>query len=426
MTQSIKHSLVLASTLAVLSSGCLLKVDGLDAGVDDSDDDSGDNMTDTLECLIGTEIDAVGVTQSSWSPGCEVTCDEGWGHDATQLPIAWTTVVTPYPPDAPSSPRAIGVLESGRVVVAIAGENHVMLRHFEADGADIGGYDVAELGTNIYSIAIASQVVYIVHGNDDGAFELRAVAGQQQLWAKTFAGGWPSKVARGGGKLAFVFSPDPDLPARELAVLDLDGETLWTLPTSNTSSAVAISPSGQRIAVAGDMTRVHAAADGELLDEFVNGSPLGASFWTVTFADEDRVVTAGALHGSERMDGWLAGDSLAGGGSWEHTYNRAILWCPEPGDSETSASTAEWVAAVTTLADGSLIGVGSEVYEQDDVYEGQPWVVRFSATGEFLARDRGLWVGHAVDTVAAPDGSVYVLIVGEGLVSEFTLRKYIP
>ena len=101
---------LLASTIAALTLGCVLDLDKLDAGQDDSADDpeTGGDPSEALECLIGTEIDATGVDQSTFEPGCEVTCDDGWGHDADALPIAWTSAVEAYPepearPDATSA-----------------------------------------------------------------------------------------------------------------------------------------------------------------------------------------------------------------------------------------------------------------------------------------------------------------------------------
>lgn len=444
MTQRIHHHLLLGSTLALFLSGCLLKIDGLDAGLDDDDDaaempTTGDDDPSALECLIGTEVDSLGVAQSSWSPGCEVTCDDGWGHDGSQLPIEWTSSVPIHEGAPVMQPSKIGLLESGRVVVASLSEHAVGLLFFEPDGVNIGGYTADDLGSRIYSLAIDSHVLYIAHGDEDGTVELRAVDidSQQPLWSQTFTGELPGAIARAGGKLAFTLRPQEESAETDLIVLDLDGNMQWTLPTLDYASDVAMSPSGDRIAVAGEVTRIYAAEDGALLDELVNGSSFPVYMQSVTFVDEDRVVTIGAGLEYERFDGWLSGDSLTGGSSWERSYNRATSWCPDPlEDDEWTAATAELLAEVDTLADGTLVVVGSENFEGGGVYGSHPWVARFSADGEFLASDRGLWDGYAIDTVAGPDGSLFALIVdGPVTFSEgppavesrsFAVRKYVP
>ncbi|MFO7565932.1 MAG: hypothetical protein R6X02_25035 [Enhygromyxa sp.] len=435
MTQPISKHLFLASTLAALVSGCLLKLDGLDAGIDESSDT--DELVDDLECLIGTELDAVGVTRSSWDPQCEVTCAEGWGHDGAQLPIAWTATVPPH--EGPLSlPVALGLLENGRLVVASISSPSISLLFLEPDGLNIGGFDVEEIGSTISGVEIDSHVLYIAHGHGQGTIELRAVDldSQQTLWSQTFAGEWASTPARAGDKIAFVLTTGQEDVTKELVVLDLDGQVQWTRPTIGAANGVALSPSGDRLAVSGDATRIYAANDGELLDEFVHGFVGGFYSQTATFVDEDRVITVGSGIEIERLDGWLAGDSLSGDVSWERTYNRATSWCPDPEDDEWSASTAEWLVAVATLADGSLVAAGSENFEGGGVFGSHPWVARFSAEGEFLGSDRGLWAGYAIDTVAGPDGSVFVLMVDKLLtLSEdgppqesrgFAVRKYVP
>jgi len=450
MKRRIEYPLAVA-VFATLVPGCLLKLDGLDAGLDDESADSdsdgncngdngdgdGDGGLDALECLIGTEVDALGVTQSSWAPPCEVTCAEGWGHDGDQLPIAWTTSVSAYPPGAHHNPRAIGLLDNGRVVVGIVGEQSVAFQFFQPDGVNFGGFEVAGFG-RVQDVEIVSNRAYVTHDGGNGTVAVSAVglssSSEQELWRTTFGGASAPAVARGGGKVAFLLGlvDQDDFLQYDLVVLDLDGAPLWSAPVGGASN-LAFSPSGERIAVVGNHdTRIYEAEDGDLIDEFVTDSWIYP--WAVTFADEDRVIAVGGRLDLERWDAWLAGDSLAGGSVWEVSYNRATLWCPDPEDSPLSASTAEWLGDVIPLADGSLLAIGYESHEQDDVYGGQPWVVRFSAEGEYLASDRGLWNGYSVDTVAAPDGSVFVLIAGEGqpqddpdlVIQDFWVRKYVP
>ncbi|HVI01944.1 MAG TPA: hypothetical protein VM869_24695 [Enhygromyxa sp.] len=434
---------LLASTIAALSlGGCVLDLDKLDAGQDDSADDpeTGGNPSEALECLIGTEVDATGVEQSTFEPGCEVTCDDGWGHDADALPIAWTSEVEAYPPDSLSRPRAIGLFENGRVVVAIHRSGAMGFEHFEPDGVNFGGFDIEGIDSVVYGVEIDSHMAYVTHGDDDGTIHLSALSifnDQQIAWTIDFTAHWATKPTRNGGRIAVSLVLDET--KHELVVLDLDGNVQWQEPTvvSANANAVALSPSGARVAVIGESTRIHDAASGDLLLESSHGITFTMWPQSAAFVDEDLLVAIGSGIEFERFTGWFSGVSLSGDVNWEHLYNRATAWCPDPlEDDEHSAETAELLSAVTRLADGSLVAVGTENFEGNGVYGSHPWVAHFSADGEFLANDRGLWDGRAIDAVAGPDGSVFVLIA-EGIttgcegpcpdVSEgFAVRKYVP
>jgi hypothetical protein len=456
MTQLIElHHRTLCSIFALALSGCLVKVGDLEAGLDDGDtgNDAADNdETDNdgshtdegdsdqlIECLMGTLDDTIGTEQSVRDPECGVvTCAEGWGHDGEQLEIALTLEVDPPFAEQPYQPRALGLLENGHVVVAIDVAGAIDLQFFDpAAELGYGGFTIDNLGSTIYDIGIHSQVLYVTHGDDDGNIELRAVdiASQQQLWAQAFAGYWATEVARNGGKLAFALTTDQQLSIDELVVLDLDGNVQFSQPTVEDANAVAISPSGARVAVSGELTRVYSTDDGELLDEFVYGSLFVLWPQSSIFVDEDHLVSVGSGIEHEKLTGWLSADSLSGDITWEHIYNRASSWCADEDDDEYTAETAEVLSAVTRLADGSLVAVGSESFDSGGVFGSQPWVARFSADGEFLGSDRGLWDGFAIDSVAAPDGSAFVLIA-EGPVTAcelpcdpatqgFAVRKYI-
>ena len=438
------HHFVLASTFAVLASGCLLKIDGLDAGFDEtqgSDDDSNDESggEQVAECLIGTEVDAVGVEQSSWDPGCGVVCAGGWGHDGAQLAIAWTSS-SPSFGTAQAIPRAIDLLDDDRLVVARSGLGTVMLEFLEPDGSNIGGYDAQGLRSNIYGLELDSHVLYVTHGQDgDDEIELTAIdiGTQQQLWSRMFAGYEVSRPARGGGRIVVSIKSGPEDSAYELVAVDLDGGPLWATPTNEAMVDIAFSPSGDRIAAIAGTTRVFAAEDGALLDEFEQA--VLPAYWvqSVTFADEDRVILSGSGLQYDRFEGWLASHSLIGGDAWEHIYNRADAWCPHENDHEYSAATAEFLGQIARLADGTLMVVGVEAFEQaedepvgTEPFSSHPWVARFSATGEFLGSDRGLWDGGAVDVVAGPDGAAYVLSVDNTSGDEdspgYRVRKYVP
>lgn len=447
MTRTIKlHHFAFAALVASLTSACLPKLDGLEAGLDDDDTSDTNGAEQQLECLIGTEIDALGTEQSSWSPGCAVVCNEGWGHDGEQLEIVWTEGPDTHEPGPASQARAIGLLANGRIIVASSSEGAVFLNFFEPDGLNIGGFDAAGLRSRIFRVEIDSHVVYVTHGNygDEGSEDetvvLTAISidSQQELWHRDFEGSWGLGVTRAGGRLAFLLRGELE-DTQKLVVLDLDGEPLWTVdtPLSNGVSA-AFSPSGERVAVAGDPTRVYAADDGELLGEFVHTALPIFYPQAVVFVGEDQVISAGGGTNDERMEGWLASDSLLGDDSWELTYNRADAWCPDEDDNDVSAATAEWLTRITALADGSLMVVGTESYEGQPAYfdgppdesvGSHPWVGVFSPTGEFLASDRGLWDGYGADTIAGPDGSAFVLTVRNAPAEAsagFRVRKYLP
>jgi hypothetical protein len=110
------------------------------------------------------------------------------------------------------------------------------------------------------------------------------------------------------------------------------------------------------------------------------------------------------------------------------------LWCPED-DDQFPAETGEFLVDVTRLPDDTLVVVGSENFDVHGVVGTHPWVAHVSPGGDLLASDRGLWDGHAIDAVAGPDGSVFVLI-GDGApdtcggpcknINEgFAVRKYV-
>lgn len=440
---------LLASTIAALSLGCVLDLDKLDAGQDDdSADDSGDDSSDpndpenALECTIGSEIDATGTQRTSWTPQCTggIVCAEGWGHDPDPLPIEWTTQMPINPPDSPHTPRAIGLFENGRVVVAIEREGAIGFEHFEPDGLNYGGYDVEGIG-DVDAVEIIDERAYVTHGIGDGTIYVTAIdiASQQTLWTRSFDGDVGSGVARGGGKLALtVWSGDAQL--NTLFKLDLDGNTEWTTTAVEQGNVVAFSPAGDYIAVSGELTRVYSADDGDVLDEFVHGSLPELWPQSSVFLDEDRLAVIGSGVSTDTGTGWLGLDSLSGDVTWETTYDRADLWCPVDGDP-LSYETAELLIDITRLPDDTLVVVGSESFRFKDgvgTTDGvgtQPWVAHVSPGGDLLASDRGLWNGHAIDAVAGPDGSVFVLI-GDGApdtcggpcknINEgFAVRKYV-
>lgn len=444
IAQPLKLAL-LTSTVAALSLACELGLDKLDAG---QDDDSADELTDpndpetALECTIGTEFNATGTTQTSWTPQCTggIVCDEGWGHDGDPLPIEWTTQMPVFPPNATHhQPRAVGLFENGTVVVAIEREAAIGFEHFGPDGVNNGGYSVDELGTIIHSVEIFSERAYVTHGEGDGTINLTAIdiTSQQKLWTTSFSAHGATAPTRNGGRIALGLALDDQWATNELVVLDIDGNVLLQDPIAEHANVVALSPSGERVAAVGESTRIYSTTDGALLDEFVHGALLLVWPRSSIFIDDERVVSIGSGIQQERFSGWLSGDSLGGDLGWEQVYNRATSWCPDEEDDEdlSTAETAEMLSDVTQLSDGSLVVVGTENYESNGVYGSHPWVARFTSEGEFLGNDRGLWDGHAIDSVAGPDGSVFVLIA-EGVamacqvpceVSEaFAVRKYVP
>lgn len=445
MPRHIEHPIKLAlltASIIALAPGCVLDLDQLDAGQDDSahdgtggndgndDNDDSNDLGDVLECLIGTEIDATAIELSSWAPQCNagVVCAEGWGHDGEPLPIAWTSTMQAYPPGVPFNARAIGIA-NGYVIVAIVHTSDISLMFFAPeDGVNTGGYAVEGFGSLVHGVEIDSGKAYVTHSEGDGIMRVSAIdiGSQQLLWTVDFAADWGSKVARGGSKLALTLWSDPD-PDQRLVVLDLDGNLEWE-QSIDTAHALAISPLGDRIAASGALTRIYDADDGELLTEFDHLGTISAK--DSLFLDQDRVAVVGSLLGASALSGWLSLDSLAGGNSWEHGYDRASSWCADQND-ESTRETNDAFAALTQLSDGSLVAVGSESFVTGGVDGSHPWVAHFSADGEFLGKDRGLWNATAVDTVAGQDGSVYVLIAPIGCADpcehgSFAVRKYDP
>jgi hypothetical protein len=448
MTNIIRlHHLALCSTLAMLGSSCLLKVEGLDAGLDEDDSaaeqpttgeeaeegdgDGDENSNDPLECLIGTEPNAIGVAQSMWDPQCEVLCADGWGHDGEQLPIAWTLSVTTPNPGTAYQAQALGLIENGDVVVAVDLDEGLELQFFDPDSQmGYGGYEVEGIGSTVFGAEVDGNTLYVTHSDELGAIELSVIdiASQQELWDISATGTWASAPSGGGGKVAFILT-DEQIPSQEFFVVGPDEQALNNVIAFDHATSVAISSSGSRFAIAGDVTRVYSLETGDWLDEFTHDSFAALFPNAMAFVGEDRLVTAGAGFEHDRFEGWLSGDSLAGDDEWERVYNRATAWCPEPEDDQWSAATAEWLVGVAVLADDSLIVVGSEQYEGGGESGSHPWVAHISADGELLARDRGLWDGHAKDVIAGPDGSAYV-VVADNIPPEgsqgFRLRKYTP
>jgi hypothetical protein len=446
MTNIIRiHHLAYCSTLAVLGSGCLLKVDGLDAGLDDEDaaeepttgdgDGDGDENpypNDPLECLIGTEPNTVGVAQSMWDPQCEVTCADGWGHDGAQLPIAWTTSLTTPNPGTAYNARALGIIENGDVVVAISLDEGLELQFFDPDSQmGYGGYDVEGIGKTVWGAEVDGNMLYVTHSDELGVIELSAVdmASQQELWDITANATWASAPSGGGGKVAFITRDEQTL-AQEFFVIGPGEQTLSNVLTIDQATSVTVSSSGARLAIAGDTTRVWSLDTGDLLDQFAYDSFASLFPNAMAFVDDDRLVTVGAGFEHDRFEGWLSGRSTLAQDEWERVYNRATAWCPEPEDDQWSAATAEWLVAVTVLDDESLMVVGSEQFEGGGDSGSHPWVAKISPDGQLLARDRGLWDGYGIDVVAGPDGSAFVLVADNSPPAEpsqgFRLRQYAP
>ncbi|MCA9680767.1 MAG: hypothetical protein KC457_01125 [Myxococcales bacterium] len=422
---TLRHSLTLA--LLATSLACELKISELDAGIGDEAEGTGEEPL-AQECMLGTLPETVGVERDSMDLLCPVTCAMGWGHDGEQLPIAWTTPLASGP--LPKSPRALGVLANGRIVAALATEGAVFLNFYEPDGLNIGGYDVFDLGSDIYAVEIVDGTVYVSHGDGLGNLELRAVgvASQQELWRRSIVGDRSGKLARGAAELATVITVEGETTTHELQVFDLDGVPKWASPVSETGP-VAFSPSGARLALGGERTRVYAAEDGELLDEFVHGALPSLYVQDVAFVDEDRLITLGTGLELERFDAWLAGDSLAGAPGWERVYGRADSWCPEPNEDQGASATADVLVDLAILADGSALIVGSENFQSAGLLGGQPWVAQVDAEGTLLASDRGLWNGYAAAVARGGDGSGFALLIDndpdQGDLGH-RLRKYAP
>ncbi|PRP96062.1 hypothetical protein [Enhygromyxa salina] len=417
MAQTIHYQpIVLLATFVILMAGCELEPGQLEVG---SESDDGDASTDDEsggeqlepECLIGTDIDAVGVEQSSWAPPCEVVCDQGWGHGGEQLEIDWTISEFPQPYEA-LRPRGLGLLVDDEVVVGAFNGVGLDLITYDATGQLLWRRTSAEVVGEVGELTTTTEGIYVLHADGiHGGLSAFENDGEHR-WTREFGDAFGYGVAGSDAGIAVVRIRDPyDEPEFELVLFGVDGEVIWAVPTAELGRHVAFSGTNDTIGVVGggDVS-MHSTADGA----YVGGTPTSGTVAPVrsglVFIDEETIINVGGImdSGTARFNGWFE-RLTTDPSSWSYSYNRASSWCPDPDSPDPEASTSENFFDVVELADGTMLAVGQEIFYAKGGGGEHPRSVQFSPTGEFLRSDRALWDGRSVAAVATSTGESYVL-----------------
>jgi hypothetical protein len=438
MTRRIELHPILAASALMLSTatlaGCLLKPGDLEAGLDEDDAETSDGDAETggdpaaSECLLGTELDTLGVELSSWVPNCEVTCGTGWGHDGQPLPIEWTVELFADVQDPTLTPRGLAPLPNGQVVAAASNGSGVELNAIDLDGQIVWTRSIEHFGGEFYEVAIDAQTIYLTHSAGENSVLSAFGLDGELRWSASLGAVTPTGLAVSSAGIAIPLRSNVDLGPTELALRDLSGALTWTTDTSTYGGSVDFSPSAELLAVDGgngDLT-IHSSVDGSVVVEIpYEGNPY-LSVQSVVFIDEATTVRVGVTIEEHAFDGWASYQPLAGE-AWVHTYNRATAWCPPPDPQDTYA-TGDMFGDVARLSDGTFVVVGSEIFNSEDIVGSHPFVGRFTVTGEFLGSSRGLWDGYASDVVAGADGSALVLVLDRSVPGDeiLRLRKYVP
>jgi hypothetical protein len=406
-----------------------------DADSSDTESDSTDTGAPELaECLQGTN------PQGGADPGefavdtCPAfACDEGWGHDAAQLPIAWTLEFAK--PVAESDYTPVGVVPRSQapgVLIVARRDTGPELSTVSAQGQLL---DSTMLPTSLWisRIEAGEGVIYMAafDEQESSSSVLAIDESGELLWSVPVEGAIQSLAALpdGGVVVALIYQGGGDLLA-----LSSGGAVQWTEPTL-TPVGLGVSPSG-RILVTGHQPLEFSEhfmnlhdPDGALLGQAPAPGTLG-ELWDLHFVDEQHVLGSGG-RSVPSSDGVVQLVDLEVAASvWVHAYNRALDNCYQGVDLPTGESTWDWFGETARLPDGSfLIATVEEGLTSDSV---QPRVIHFDENGEFLASDRGLWAGQARTVAASNDGSAYALLsIGgyqnyDGPNDGFYLRKYQP
>jgi hypothetical protein len=438
MTRRIALHPILAALALTLSTanlaGCLIKPGELEAGLDDDGSEtSGDDAEtgghpNSSECLLGTDVDTVGIELTSWTPNCEVTCGTGWGHDGQPLPIEWTIELFADVQDPTLTPRGLVALPNGQVVAAASDGSGVELSAIDLDGQIVWTLTIEHFGGEFFDLAIDAEAIYVTHSAGEiavlSAFEFDG----ELRWSGALGNYTPTGLAVSSAGIAIPLRTNVDLGPTELMLRDLSGALTWTIDTSTYGGSVDFSPSAELLAIGGgngELT-IHSSVDGSVVDQIPYEGNAYVAEQSLVFIDETTTVRVGGTVDLERLDGWVNYQAL-GSETWEHAYNRATAWCPPPNPGDSTA-TGDIFGDLAQLSDGTFIVVGSENFDTGDVIGGHPFVGRFDATGEFLGSSRGLWDGYASDVAAGADGSALVLILDRSVPGEevLRLRKFVP
>jgi hypothetical protein len=433
--------------LCVHLGGCALAPSMLEAGDEDGTGDSQTGESDSgataegdcsLEdgcetggpgfeesCLVGTELDGVGTETSSWAPPCEVVCDEGWGHEGEQLPVAWTRA--DFHPDGGTT------FDGSGLAMSSGGELRLVLSTFEgpthllAIDPDSGETEWDEelplAPATVVKFAAAGSQLYLLrrtlnHTQLLHAFDLDG----EHLWSRDY-GTIDTGQAMAAGSIGVAVAHEDTLE-----LLDHQGQPVWSATPPIHADALDIEAApGSRVVVGGDETIVVYSAAGELLWTGELEDAAATSLNGFGFPGGGQVVAAGSVVENARTDGLLTAFDQ-GALDWRTLYNRALAWCPWPDAGPLEASTAEFFLDIATFDDGSMLLAASENFVSNEGKPGsQPWVGHVSAGGELLASDRGLWDGYAFTVVAGVEGGAYVVASNEdGDPPSLVLRKYLP
>ncbi|MFV8754800.1 hypothetical protein ACNOYE_29995 [Nannocystaceae bacterium ST9] len=398
--------------------------EGTSEGTGDSSTGESDGDIPSSECMVGTDFFGGPLTNEFPAGSCALSCDQGWGHVADKISNEWTRHFVTLEGEQTYDPVAVLPRVGGDGVVVVSRRDAgTELLTLSADGLQIDTL-VLPAPTPWLARAESDQgVIYLAYADpENDASLLVAVneAGDQLWWLERE--GWIRDLAvvPGEGVVMGLFPND-------LVRVTTEGKVAWTAPTLVPSS-IAVSSLGH-ILVGGTTQDAEAAlkvhtANGSL---FADRSFVGAQtqLSRLLILGETLALATGSSEGPS--DASVDVIALNSANEWHHLYNRALDSC-----DDANAPTQEWFGEAARLADGTLMITGAH---QGPLVEGlprmQPLVFHIDAQGEFLALDRGLWLGQATAIAADEAGSAYVAMTEETAgvgapANGIVLRKYTP
>jgi hypothetical protein len=404
-----------------------------DDGTDTDDDTEGETGDALLaECLQGTNPDG-GIDAEDFPVGtCAMTCDQGWAHESTALPIAWTLHFEALESDDSYFPIGVVPRSGGDGVVVVSRRDGATeLSTVSSEGAVLG---IATLPTELWleRLDAGEGVIYLAYLDEDTqAGEVMAIdeAGEL-LWSKPQPGRIESLAAIPGGGVIVGGSAS-------LTRFAADGSISWTAP-SITALSLEVSAMGT-ILVGGhevadpDHAQLVLYSDLGAMIEMIEVDGSSARLWDLHFLAERRLYASGTEAIAPPGNGSaLVIDLDDPELGWTREYNRALDSCDQDG-ALVDVPTWDWFGQTALLSDGTLLIAGAEAgpAQAEGEIGLQPRILHIDQQGEFLAGDRGLWFGQASVVAAGDDGSAYaaMTIGGNSAVSPtagFHLRKYEP
>ena len=447
-------------TLFALSTfGCVITPGLLEGGADEagstdsgatdsgstdasSTDASSTDSTDTTdtglaldECQQGTNP-AGGSDPGEFPISTCMVCDQGWGHDAPQLPIEWTIELSPLGSQTSYAPLALAPRSGGDGVVVISQRDaDVELLNVSASGETLDA-NLLQTSLAIGDVEVGDSVIFFAALDlDTTAWSvLAATQTGEVLWATPMTSAIQDLAAtpEGGVVVAQIAGP--------MVGLDAEGSILWTNPEVMAQPiGVGVSAKGS-IVVGGSEADLLAASlefytsDGtSLLQVEVPGS--AAQLVELIFLDTRRIFAGGTNFGEADTEDLVAllVDLDQPELGWTHSSNRTSSSCYFEGTPYEQAS-REWFMAAEALADGSVLIAATEEgpRQEGNAMGGQARVLHVDAQGNLLAADRGLWYGQARALARGEAGSAYAALLKGGYLdgdqpnTGFYLRKYQP